>query len=79
MSETAVRNKRNRGRITSPGIPVTVFLLFVVLRALVSPYSMSMDWVRDLVPFLYAIVAFLSATTYAKCGPQGQAKTMRLL
>lgn len=79
VSESTVRNRSNRGRLGRPGIPLVMFILFVVLRAAVSPYALTMDWVRDLVPFLYATVAFLSAATYAHTGPEGRAKTMRLL
>ncbi|WJZ65523.1 O-antigen ligase family protein [Kocuria rosea] len=79
VAETTFRNRENQGRLTSPGIPLTVFLIFVVLRAAVSPYALTMNWVRDLMPFIYMAVAFLSATTYSKAGPVGRAKTMCLL
>jgi hypothetical protein len=79
VAETTARNHKNSGRLGRPGIPLAVFLLFVIVRAALSSHALTMEWVRDVVPFLYAAVAFLSAATYAKTGPEGRAKTMRLL
>lgn len=75
----SARNETNRGRANTPGLPLALFLAYVVARSMVGPSVLTMDWVRDVIPFLYAGLAFLSAATYAQAGPEGRRKTMRLL
>lgn len=78
-AESTAGSRKNHGRLGNPGLPLIVFLFFVIVRAVMSPYALTMDWARDLIPFLYSVVAFLSAATYAKTGPLGRDRTMRLL
>ncbi|STX04976.1 O-antigen ligase family protein [Kocuria rosea] len=67
------------GRTQFPGWAVTVLFLYVIFRALLSNHVLTMDWARDMVPFLYVGLAFISSSTYAQAGPSGRARTMKIL
>ena len=68
------------GRRSYPGIIITLFLGLVVMRALTSAgFAFSMPWLRDVTPFLYAALAFLSAASIARAAADEQAKTMKYL
>ncbi|VEH42542.1 Lipid A core - O-antigen ligase and related enzymes [Kocuria rosea] len=58
---------------------VTGFLLFVIARALLGTQALSMVWLRDLTPFLYAGLVLVGATAYARTGPRGRVLTARVL
>lgn len=63
-----------------PGPIVAIFLAYVALRGLFSvDFAFSMAWLRDLTPFLYAVLAFLSASALARSTKTEQLKTMKFL
>ncbi|MFI7744889.1 O-antigen ligase family protein [Kocuria rhizosphaericola] len=69
----------NFGKMAFPGWAATAFLLYMGFRAFFGPDFFTLDWARDVVPFLYSALALLSAAGYAASGPLGRAKTMQIL
>lgn len=63
----------------SPILLFTVFYTYVVFRGLLSPEILTMNWLRDLMPFLYGVLAFLSAADYAHSTAEERKKTMKYL
>lgn len=64
----------------SPGAILTLFLILVVARGIMSfDYVFTMPWLRDMTPFLYGILAFLSASSFARSSIAEQAKSMKYL
>lgn len=62
-----------------PTLLFTAFFVYVAFRGIFSADLLTMTWVRDIMPFLYGILAFLSAGAYARSTPAERKKTMRLL
>lgn len=72
---------RARSMLTPrPSAVFIVFMAYVVLRGAASLGDAPvMVWLRDLAPFAYGIVAFLSAAALATSGPEARRRTARLL
>lgn len=62
----------------NPGILLGLFLGWVVLRLVTSP-SFNLTAMRDAAPYLYAVVAFVAASSYARSNAANRARTVRLL
>ncbi len=73
---------RSAGSITRsrPPLVVGLFLLYVLLRgALSADYAFTVTWVRDLAPFLYLGIAFVSAWSMGSADTKAKEKTMQFL
>jgi hypothetical protein len=63
-----------------PSTLFIVFMLFVVFRFLFSlGNGPILDWFRDAVPFLYGVLAFMSARSIATSTAETRSRSMRLL
>lgn len=62
-----------------PTLLFTAFFLFVAFRGLFAADLFTMAWIRDIVPFLYGVIAFLSAGAYARSATAERKKTMKYL
>lgn len=63
-----------------PPFILALFFAYVLLRALTSvDYAFSMGWVRDVAPFLYAAMAFVSASSFARSSKEDRDKTVRYI
>lgn len=72
--------ERIGGDSTKPGILITILLGYVVTRMLTSfDFAFGMDWLRDAMPFLYAALAFVSASSFARSTELDRKKTMKIL
>lgn len=68
------------GHRSTPGLLLSLFIGFVALRGLMSvEHIFTMDWIRDLVPFLYIALAFASASALARADNREQLKTVKCL
>lgn len=67
------------GTRASPGPLIALFLGYMAFRSVLTPHVFTMDWIRDLMPFLYAALAFISASAYATSSEPERRKTMRIL
>ncbi|MBD1537759.1 hypothetical protein HC749_06180 [Arthrobacter sp. S13_S34] len=79
-----IRTGRGRAKATltgkaQPTLLFTVFFVYVAFRGLFSAELFTMTWVRDIMPFLYGALAFLSAGAYASSTTDERKKTMKLL
>lgn len=61
-----------------PGVTPCVLLAYVMLRWVVGS-DHSLTSVRDVAPYGYCAVAFLSAYSIHRCAPQARARTLRIL
>lgn len=64
---------------SAPSLLFKVFFVYIVARFLLSAgQGPILDWVRDGVPFLYGIMAFIGARAMAVSGQSTRARTMAL-
>lgn len=69
-----------RTTATSPSVIFVLFFTYVIVRALFSLGSAPLlVLLRDAVPFLYGVLAFVAASSYARSDDAVRAKTVRLL
>jgi hypothetical protein len=62
-----------------PSIVFGIFLVFVVVRAIASVPSVSLQYlIRDAAPFLYGVLAFISASSVARSTPETRARTVKI-
>lgn len=74
------KTKRLSGDRARPPVIFMVFFLYLLARGILSAdYAFTITWVRDLVPFLYAGLTFLSAWSIVRASATAKAKTMRYL
>lgn len=68
------------GGRSSPTVIFTIFFTYVSARGLFSvDHILTMNWVRDLMPFLYGILAFISADSFARSNEAERKKTMKYI
>ncbi|MBY6437559.1 O-antigen ligase family protein [Rhodococcus kroppenstedtii] len=66
-------------RRASPGIAFWALATYVVARITASISAFDAEWVRDAVPFLYALVGLVAASSIARSTEFSRERTMRVL
>lgn len=75
---TSGRGKADRQPgFVSPPMLLVLFLVYVGIRMLFSgPYVLTQTWLRDGVPYLYAVLGLLSAASVSRATAESRARTM---
>ena len=73
-----ILSRKPRTRPTGPGVALSLLAGWSLLRYLVGePWQV--DAIRDVVPYLYAVVGILSAYSFGRANPAARARTVRVL